>query len=293
MQDPLHLQAAVALFRFGTYGNAASIQQVASKFGISEGSVVNFTNRVIEFLCSLMRDWVCWPDAEERRKLGTDSELKGCLGYVDGTDIPLAEAPSENKEVYWSRKKKYCLQAQIICDKNKKIRSIYTGFPGSVHDAKVFQASEIGRTPERFFSEGEFIIGDSAYPLTVNTIVPFKRRIGLLDAQKRQFNAFISSMRVAIEHVNGILKGRFQSLLSLRVRVNQEQGHRQACRWVQACIVLYNMLHEVDEWTSTLEPELLTHSDSEDGAEEGLEDNEIEVTAVYKRNVLMEEITKS
>ena len=49
------------------------------------------------------------------------------------------------------------------------------------------------------------------------------------------------------EHINGILKGRFQSLKSLRVQVESKTDHAWAVYWVKACCVLHNLL-QVDEY---------------------------------------------
>jgi len=47
-QFPPIVQLAVTLFRFGVYGNAASIQNVSKEFGISDGgSITCMTERVI------------------------------------------------------------------------------------------------------------------------------------------------------------------------------------------------------------------------------------------------------
>lgn len=265
-QDPVQLQLGVALYCLGTYGNAASVQHVATKFGISEGSVVNFTSRIIFALRQASELWIKWPSKEERLMLGTEMALKKlpkCVGFVDGTDIILADAPTQNKDVYWSRKKKYCLQAQIICDHKKIIRDLFVGYPGSVHDAKVYMASPVGAHPETFFSPGEYIIGDSAYSLSETVIVPFRRKINGLTADKKSFNHHLSQHRVCVENTIGILKGRFQSLKGIRRRIlNANNGHKKVCNWVHACAVLHNMLMTNDPWESEQQFEAEAHEDT-------------------------------
>jgi hypothetical protein len=58
----IETQVQVALCRLGTYGNAASKGMVARKFGMSEGTVTNCTNRVITAVCKLSRAALSWPD---------------------------------------------------------------------------------------------------------------------------------------------------------------------------------------------------------------------------------------
>lgn len=175
--------------------------------------------------------------------------LPKCVGFVDGSDVPLASAPIENKVCYWSRKKRYSIQFQIVCDKDRLIRDFFTGYPGSVHDAKVFNSSLFGQHLDRYLTNGQFILGDSAYPLSKYLIVPYKRRGGSLTPQRKKFNKHISKHRVTVEHTIGILKGRFQSLTELRVKISGD-GHRYACRWIQACCVLHNIMMLKDPWTS-------------------------------------------
>ncbi|ODM87084.1 putative nuclease HARBI1 [Orchesella cincta] len=227
-QDPIKLQLAVTLYRLGTYGNGSSVTNVSTKFGISIGAVVKYTDRVIDAITSLSKRYIYWPGPSERQDLGRQMALQclpKCIGFVDGTDIVFDEAPHDDKELYWSRKKKYCIQAQIICDIDRKIRDLFTGYPGSVHDAKAFSKSPIAIVPNKFFSAGEFIIGDSAYAISENVITPYKRGVQGITPERKAFNRHLSSHRVLVENTIGLLKSRFQSLKSLRIRVSKKSGH--------------------------------------------------------------------
>lgn len=178
---------------------------------------------------------------EDRMK----DKLPKCIGYVDGSLIKLDEAPSVDHESYYTRKQFYAIQLQATCDNNCRIRNLFVGYPGSVHDARVFSNSEIGRHPEKFFSEGQYIGGDSAYAISENLVAPFKRNSTTANASDRAaFNTYFSSYRVKIECVYGILKETFASLKSLRVRVNGAEGHELACKWITACCILFNILRE-------------------------------------------------
>ena len=46
----------------------------------------------------------------------------------------------------------------------RRIRAYLLGWPGSVHDSTVFGKTDIAINPQRYFSQGQYIIGDSAYP---------------------------------------------------------------------------------------------------------------------------------
>jgi hypothetical protein len=187
--------------------------------------------------------------------------LPKCIGFVDGSDAVFYPAPTEDKEAYWSRKKKYCMQFQILCDPDKLIRNLFTGYPGSVHDAKVFTSSTPFLKSHQYFSSGEYIIGDSAYPKSETVVVPYKRTNGNLSRRQSTFNTHISGYRIAVEHTIGILKGRFQSLRGLRINVNKDSGHAKVCQWIQACSVLHNILTLKDPWTQ--ETDYVHHEDDD------------------------------
>ena len=58
--------------------------------------------------------------------------LKGAVAIVDGTQIILSQRPHIDGETYWTRKGRYSINLQIICDDKKMIRSYVVGWPGSV-----------------------------------------------------------------------------------------------------------------------------------------------------------------
>ncbi|KAK5820658.1 hypothetical protein F5H01DRAFT_167742 [Linnemannia elongata] len=104
-------QLAVALQRLGHYGSRAAVQIIASDMGISVGSVVEFTNRVIEALNSIANEWLLWPEKEEREDHGRAMRKEGfpgCVGFIDGTTLPLFNKPGYEGPSYFDRKKSQC-----------------------------------------------------------------------------------------------------------------------------------------------------------------------------------------
>jgi hypothetical protein len=57
-QAPVETQLHLALYRFGCDGNGVSIGKVARRFGVSEGTVVNYTDRVITALVALRSQYI-------------------------------------------------------------------------------------------------------------------------------------------------------------------------------------------------------------------------------------------
>jgi hypothetical protein len=65
-------------------------------------------------------------------------------GIIDSAYIKICQ-PFEHFAAYTCRKSYCSMILQCTCNKNLKFISVSTGLPGSMHDARVFQNSAIGR----------------------------------------------------------------------------------------------------------------------------------------------------
>ncbi|KAL3700150.1 hypothetical protein R1sor_018172 [Riccia sorocarpa] len=59
------VQLAVALERFGHEGNSACLDRSMLMWGVSHGTMVNYTNRVMTAMESAMGHEIAWPDCQE------------------------------------------------------------------------------------------------------------------------------------------------------------------------------------------------------------------------------------
>ena len=72
--------------------------------------------------------------------------LPNCIGFVDGSHVNLEQAPAlAHASEYYSRKQRYGLHLQVVCDWHQIIRHIKVGRPASTHDAKVFNECDLGK----------------------------------------------------------------------------------------------------------------------------------------------------
>jgi hypothetical protein len=62
---------------------------------------------------------------------------------------------------------------------NLRIFDLVVGLPGSVHDATAWKETAIFQNPEHFLDDGEWIWGDSAYPLKPWVISPYVSCVSL------------------------------------------------------------------------------------------------------------------
>jgi len=274
-QSPVWLQLLVVLNRLGSDGNGASIQRIAMFNGISYGSVDKFTQRVFTAIRSLEAKYVYWPNPEERarisRRMGILHGLPGAVGIVDGTPVNLEQRPGIDGAAYFSRKSRYCINLQLVCDDTKRITHYLTGWPGSQFDSQVFDKSILCTNPLLCFSPGEFLMADAGYALRFYICTPYRKPAALIP-ENQVFNILFSTARVKIEHVNGILKARFGSLKGLRIHVTKLDDFVRINEWIVVCIILYNILHSFnDEWDEDIDEEevedeaSLPHADTTQG----------------------------
>jgi hypothetical protein len=120
-QMPIDEQVAIALFRFGHYGNAASTLKVALWAGIGFGTVPLVTNRVLKATCSerFRKSALRWssPQAKEAAKAWVQDA--SCPAWrdgwlmVDGTLVPLFMRPGFFGNTFFDRKSNYSLNVQV------------------------------------------------------------------------------------------------------------------------------------------------------------------------------------
>ncbi|XP_041379658.1 putative nuclease HARBI1 [Gigantopelta aegis] len=65
-----------------------------------------------------------------------------CAGAIDATHIPII-APKEDHADYVNRKGWYSIILQAVCDHRYRFTDICIGWPGRVHDARVFANSQL------------------------------------------------------------------------------------------------------------------------------------------------------
>ena len=82
------------------------------------------------------------------------------------------------------------------------------GWPGSVCDSTVFNDSDIYKNLQEYFTRGpiQYVIADAGYTSESWLCTPYGQSAASFP-QNRIFNELFSSVRVIIEHLNGVLKG--------------------------------------------------------------------------------------
>lgn len=142
------------------------------------------------------------------------SNIPNVIGAIDGSYIPI-KAPRIDAEVYVNRKCFHAITLQAICDHSLKFIDCFVGYPSSVSDIRIFKNSDIYKdiisNLQHYFPNGEFLLGDKAYPVLEWLIPPYIDR-GNLGRREHNFNSALSKTRQVIERTFALLKGRFRRL---------------------------------------------------------------------------------
>ncbi|PLW48657.1 hypothetical protein PCASD_03429 [Puccinia coronata f. sp. avenae] len=173
-QLPIPHQLALTLERLGSNGNGASIGRFSRNLTVGRGTVVKVLRWVVEALISLGQTYVQWPNKDRCTEISDvmrKEGFPGCVGFVDGTTIPMFQRPGFDGEVFFDRKKRYSLNAQIVCDCDKYITMFSTGWPGSTGNSKSYKRMQLHLDPTQFFDEGQYLLADSAYKSS-HTVIP-------------------------------------------------------------------------------------------------------------------------
>jgi len=118
-QLPVAYQLAIALFHFGHFGSAISVESVTQWAGCSAGMVVKCTQHIMLTLLPLHDQVFHWPNAEEKAGALDWVEQVSCAawwpGYcmVDGTLIPLFEKPGHFGKTFFDHKSNYSLNLTV------------------------------------------------------------------------------------------------------------------------------------------------------------------------------------
>ena len=96
---------------------------------------------------------------------------------------------------------------------------------------------------DQMFSGAQYLLADSGFA-PKSTVMPcFKKPAhSQLTDDQRRFNLQLSKLRIRNEHCIGMLKGRFQSLKGLRLRLRHGHDGVRIVAWIQACAILHNLL---------------------------------------------------
>lgn len=160
------------------------------------------------------------------------ARMPGVIGCIDGTHVPITNPGGADAELYRCRKGFFSINVMGVCDAALKFTNIVANWPGSAHDARIFNESLLCERLQSGIHRG-FLLGDSGYPCRSYLLTP----IGNPSTDKQsRYNTSHVRTRNTIERAFGILKRRF-AVLSIPVRTKLDTTKKI----IMSCAVLHNI----------------------------------------------------
>ena len=192
--------------------------------GVSQNGARLSILRVTEALVRRKSEFINMPGTDQMQdtaqRMLEKFHLPGFAFAVDGVQMRFTEAPrgipdDKVQQMFWCRKQFFSLNVQVVGN-DKFIYDVDVGWPGSTHDARCWNRSEVKRVVEE--QKRFYIAGDSGYPISDNLIKPYPINESSRDRRKRKFNRRLSGLRTVMsECLFGVWKRRWPALKNLRM----------------------------------------------------------------------------
>ncbi|CAG5007581.1 unnamed protein product [Parnassius apollo] len=226
--SPLHqLLLTLRFYALGTM-----LLSVADFIGVSKASASRIVHHVSRAIAGLYPQYVKTLSNTQN----AFHEIAGfprILGAIDCTHVPIQSPDSNIGEEFRNRKGIFSMNVQGVCNADLLFMNVVARWPGSAHDATIFNNSTLKMQCEEGLFGNRWLIGDSAYPCTSYLLTPLLNATSV--AENRYNEAHIKT-RNTIERCFGVWKRRFP-ILSLKIRV--------ATQTTQAIIIATSVLHNI------------------------------------------------
>ncbi|XP_072143543.1 putative nuclease HARBI1 [Dermacentor andersoni] len=243
-----------ALRFFGTGSFQRSVGR-EEHVGMAQSAVSSTIHEVTEAIISVsarrkLVDFPLTPAAKDEAKaaFARRGAIPGVLACVDGTLIAIMKpeglSPADTAS-FMSRKGYYALNVMVVCNAELRILVVDPRFPGSCHDSWVWQRNPLRARLAAQLQPGEYLLGDSGYPLEPWLLVPVPGSHAGTSSEGH-YNQEHASMRNVVERCIGVLKSKFRCLQRFRTLLYSPD---RAARIIYACVALHNIALDAGDWT--------------------------------------------
>ena len=240
-REPVPILKQVCIFLWYC-ATTDQLRELGDRFNVSNSTAHGIVRRVFNAIIDcLLPHVIKWPSGNRLREVMEGFKLlknfENVIGAIDGTHIPIL-GQGQNNDAYINRKGYSSIVLQSVCDHQLMFTDCYVGWPGSVHDARVFNnsvlAKEISEKPQLYFPFDSNMLGDGAYKLESFLLTPFKG--SCLQSHQAVYNKAHASTRNVIERAFGVMKSRFFRLTE-KIHL---RNTKEISRLVMAICTLHN-----------------------------------------------------
>ena len=171
------------LLTLWTVSNQESFRSIGDRFGLSKGNAYSIFIDTCKTISLKVGKYIFWPrgqraiiNVNDFNSLRGQTSFPGVFGCVDCTHIPIPGPVNDNS--FYNRKGFHSILLQAICNSKQEFIDVFCGWPGSAHDARMWQNSPIFEKLDAGHNEilppNSYLLGDSAYPLREFIMVPFR-----------------------------------------------------------------------------------------------------------------------
>ena len=244
---------AITLWCLATCGEYRTIGHL---FGVARSTVCVIVHGTCGAIVNVFKSqYIQFPTGANLQQVVDGFESKCQMiqraGAIDGCHIRV-KPPTQNHTDFYNRKGWYSIVLQGVVNHNYLFTDVMVGWPGSgVHDVRVLANSHLyckAINKEMLNSSvikilGKdifpFLLGDSAYPLSMWLMKLFPHN-SLLSDSKKTFNYKLSRAQIVVENAFVRLKSRWRRLMNQN---NMDVSHVPYV--VTTCCILHNVC-EID-----------------------------------------------
>ncbi|KAM0868725.1 hypothetical protein ACQ4PT_041141 [Festuca glaucescens] len=263
---------SLALFLW-MLGAPESNSQAADRFERSVSTISNKFHHVLDCVDRMAGDYKVPNDPtftqvhDKLRNPRFWPFFKDAIGAIDGTHIPVIVA--EKDKIKYTNRKGYTSQNVLaICDFDMRFTFAVPGWPGSVHDTRVWTDARPHFSNFPHPPHGKYYLVDSGYPSRTGYLAPFiGQRYHVPDFQgappqnmQEKFNHRHSALRNVIERAFGVLKMKWRILLGI-----PHYDPLTQTKIITACMCLHNFIRDsklYDDHFDRVERGAYLHEDS-------------------------------
>ena len=157
------------------YATGSFLRVDGDLFGLHISTVSRIVTRVTDVIASLRPQFVNFPEGNELPRIQEQfyavSRIPGIVGAIDCTHISILSPGGDHAELFRNRKGFFSINVQVIGDVDPLIRNVVARWPGSTHDSRIFENSDICHRFQQQEIEG-ILLGDNGYPLRPYLMTP-------------------------------------------------------------------------------------------------------------------------